>query len=141
MSISENKAVVQELDALGNGTGDLTRLDSLCTPDLVNHALAADRPQGLEGTRQFLTAARRDLHPGRWVESFVVAESDLVVQFGRRELHWPGGRFRGFDVPAGLCTRDVAFAYRLRDGRIAERWAIRDDLAMLQQLGARPGQV
>ena len=48
----------------------------------------------------------------------------------------PGGPFRGFDLAAGICTRDVAFAYRLRDARIAERWAIRDDLAMLQQLGA-----
>ena len=60
----------------------------------------------------------------------------MVVQFGRRELHWPGGPFRGFDLAAGICSRDVAFAYRLRDSRIAERWAIRDDLAMLQQLGA-----
>jgi hypothetical protein len=39
------------------------------------------------------------------------------------------------DLAAGICTRDVAFAYRLRDSRITERWAIRDDLAMLQQLG------
>lgn len=78
------------------------------------------------------------MNPGRWVESFVVAEADMVVQFGRRELHWPGGGLRGFDVPAGVCTRDVAFAYRLRDGRVAERWAIRDDLAMLRRLGALP---
>ena len=28
------------------------------------------------------------------------------------------------------------FAYRLVDARIAERWAIRDDLTMLRQLGA-----
>ena len=139
MSISGNKAVVAEFDALGNGTGDLARLDALCTLDLVNHALAADRPQGIEGTRQFLVGARRHAHPGRWLESIVVAEGDLVVQFGRRELHWPGGRFRGFDLPAGRCERDVAFGYRLREDRIAERWAIRDDLAMLHQLGALPG--
>jgi hypothetical protein len=30
----------------------------------------------------------------------------------------------------------TAFAYRLAAGRIAERWAVRDDLAMLLQLGA-----
>lgn len=60
----------------------------------------------------------------------------MVVQFGVREHAWPGGSFRGFDVPAGTDTRDSAFAYRLVEGRIAERWAIRDDLAMLQQLGA-----
>lgn len=136
MNLSENKAVVQELDDLGNGTGDVSRLDALCSPDLVNHALAPQMPPGIEGTRQFLTSAHRDRYPGRWVESFVVAEEDMVVQFGSRELHWRGGVFRGFDLREGVCTRDVAFAYRLRDGRIAERWAIRDDLAMIAQLSA-----
>jgi ketosteroid isomerase-like protein len=135
MSLIENKAVVEEIDELGNGSGDISRLDALCTPDLVNHALAPNMPAGLEGTRQFLMSARRDRYPGRWVESIVVAEDDMVVQFGPRELHWPGGRFRGFDLAEGVCTRDVAFAYRFRDGRVAERWAIRDDLAMLLQLG------
>jgi hypothetical protein len=33
------------------------------------------------------------------------------------------------------------FAYRLADGRITERWAIRDDLAMILQLGGmRPNR-
>ena len=139
MTLSENKAVVAELDALGNGSGDLAQLDALCAPDIVNHALAPGRPQGIEGTREFLVGARRHEHPGRrWIDSLVVAEGDLVVQFGRRELHWPGGSFRGFDIPAGPFTRDVAFAYRLRHAQVVERWAIRDDLAMIQQLGGVP---
>ena len=136
MDIVDNKAVVAQFDELGNSGGDLALLDTLCTPDMVNHALAAGRPQGLEGTREFLRNARRETHGGRWISSVVVAEGDMVVQFGVRELHWPGGSFMGFEVPAGTATRDVAFAYRLVDGRIAERWAIRDDLSMLRQLGA-----
>lgn len=134
--VERNKAVVARFDELGNAGGDLSVLDELCTPDMVNHALAPGRPQGLEGTREFLRNARRETHGGRWITSFVVAEGDLVVQFGSRELIWPGGSFMGFDVPAGTTTRAVAFAYRLVDGRIAERWAIRDDLSMLKQLGA-----
>lgn len=134
MSTDENKAVVREFDGLGNGVGDLGRLDVLCTPDLVNHALAPNMPPGLDGTRQFLQRARRDLNPARWIETFVVAEGDLVVQFGTRETHWPGGAFRGYDLREGSVTREVAFAYRFRDGRICERWAIRDDLAMIHQL-------
>jgi ketosteroid isomerase-like protein len=142
MDISHNKAVVERLDQLGNMGGDLAALDELCSPDIVNHALAPGRRTGLDGTRDFLASANRAAHEARWRESFVVAENDLVVQFGTREHTWPGGQFRGFDVPAGPYTRDTAFAYRLHEGLIVERWAIRDDLAMLLQLGAlgRPDQ-
>ena len=98
MDTSYNKTVVAQLDELGNGGGDLAILDALCTPDLVNHALAPGRPQGLEGTREFLRTAQRDRHGGRWLDSFVVAEGDMVVQFGSRELTWPGG-------DAGRCIR------------------------------------
>lgn len=136
MNTARNKAVVARFDELGNSGGDLAILDTLCTPDMVNHALAPGRPQGLEGTREFLRRARRDTHGGRWINSLVVAEDDMVVQFGTRELTWPGGSFLGFETPPGTATRDVAFAYRLVDGRIAERWAVRDDLSMLVQLGA-----
>jgi hypothetical protein len=31
----------------------------------------------------------------------VVGEHDLVVQFGVRQGTWPGGFFRGFDIPGG----------------------------------------
>ena len=82
--------------------------------------------------------AQRSTYPARWVESHIVADGDYVVQFGVREQVWPGGRFRGYDFPAGTFRRDTAFAYRLENGRVAERWAIRDDLAMIQQLGGRP---
>jgi predicted ester cyclase len=136
MDIAHNKAVVARFDELGNSGGDLAILDTLCTPDMINHALAPGRPQGLEGTREFLRRARRDTHGARWIISSVVAEGDMVVQFGTRELSWPGGSFLGFDAPPGTATRAVAFAYRLVDGRIAERWAIRDDLSTLLQLGA-----
>jgi predicted ester cyclase len=136
MDTSHNKTVVAQFDELGNSGGDLAILDTLCTPDLANHALAPGRPQGLEGTREFLRMAQRERRGGRWLYSFVVAEDDMVVQFGSRALTWPGGLFLGFETPAGTATRDVAFAYRLVDGRVAERWAIRDDLSMLLQLGA-----
>jgi predicted ester cyclase len=136
MDIAQHKAVVAQFDELGNSGGDLSILETLCTADMINHALAAGRPQGLEGTREFLRSAGRSSHPGRWVRSIVVAEADMVVQFGSRELHWPGGPFMGFDAAPGVATRDTAFAYRFADGRIAERWAIRDDLSMLRQLGA-----
>src|SRR5688500_4882563 len=57
MNEERNKAVVARFDELGNGTGDLDTLDELCTPDMVNHALAASAAPGLEGSRNFLRKA------------------------------------------------------------------------------------
>jgi predicted ester cyclase len=136
MTVADNRAVIERFDAL-LGSQDLGQLDELCTPDLVNHALAPGRPAGLAGTREFLaTQGRRGWRSDRWQQLVVVAEGDYVVQYGIREGHWPGGSFRGAQIPAGDYAREVAFMYRLHQGRIAERWAVRDDLGMMQQLGA-----
>jgi hypothetical protein len=104
MDTAQNKVVVEEFDQLGMRGGDLARLDALCTPDMVNHALAPGRSPGLEGSREFLRSARRDVHGARWVEYFIVAENDMVVQFGLREHDWPGGQFRGFNAPEGTTS-------------------------------------
>lgn len=129
-----NKRVVASFDAVLN-TAELDRLDELCTPDMVNHSLAATRSAGLAGTREYLSTGGRSWQTDRWQESAVVAEGDLVVQFGVRHGTWPGGPFRGFEMPAGEYTREMAVMYRLVGGRIVERWAVRDDLGTLLQLG------
>jgi predicted ester cyclase len=135
MDSQANKAIVERFDAILNNR-DLAQLDELCGPGMVNHALAPGRPAGLEGTRQWLQTEGRNFQSRTWKELFVVAEDDLVVQFGVGEHDWPGGRFRGFDVPAGRCERGAAFMYRIAGGRIVERWAVNDLLTMLLQLGA-----
>jgi ketosteroid isomerase-like protein len=135
MSTDINRRAVERFDAMLN-TGDLSELDELCSPDMVNHALAPTRPKGREGTRQWLSTEGKKFLSFRWEELTVVAEGDFVVQVGVRGGTWPGGRFRGFDVPAGPYVRDTAFMYRLADGRIVERWAVNDHLGMLLQLGA-----
>jgi hypothetical protein len=131
----ENRRVVARFDAILN-TGDVSELDEICTPDMVNHSLGPRRPPGLAGTREYLTSAGRNFRSETWRDSIVVAEHDLVVQFGVRTGHWPGGPFFGFDAPAGPYTREVAFMYRLAQGCISERWAVRDDLGFLKRLGA-----
>jgi predicted ester cyclase len=136
MSTERHKEVLARFDAL-LGADDLTELDQLCTPDMVNHALAPDRPRGLAGTREFLESdGVRKFRDHRWDELVVVAEGDYVVQFGKRGGYWPGGSFLGVEAPAGEYSRDFMAAYRFEGDRIAERWAIRDDLGMLRQLGA-----
>jgi predicted ester cyclase len=131
-----NKQVVDEFDRILN-TRDLKRLDEFCTPDMVNHALAPGRPPGLAGTKEFLESeAGRSFQGDTWESLETIAEGDFVVQHGVRGGHWPGGPFLGFATQPGDYRREVVFMYRLRDGRICDRWAVRDDLTMLRQLRA-----
>src|SRR5215207_6749722 len=125
MSTRRHKEILERFDAL-LGSDDLAELDELCAPDMINHALASDRPQGLAGTREFLeTMARRSFTDQTWQELTVVAEGPYVVQFGKRGGEWLGGEFMGAEAPAGPYSRDFMAAYRFANGRIAERWAIR----------------
>jgi predicted ester cyclase len=138
MGIEENKQVLERFDAL-LGSTDLSTLDELCTPDMVNHALAPGRPAGLAGTREFLeTMGRTQMTHEGWRDLVVVAQGDYVVQYGTRHGQWHGGRFMGVEVEPGPYDRGFAAMYRFEDGRIAERWAVRDDLTMLRQLGGLP---
>jgi predicted ester cyclase len=140
MGIRENKATVERFDRL-TGACELGALDDICTPDMVNHALASHRPPGLAGTKQFLAESESDAGKAAWRRSLMfdqrlvtVAEGEYVTQLGTRAGRWPGGRFRGIEIPGGHYEYGVAFMYRFRDGRIAERWAVRDDLGMILQL-------
>ena len=146
METDHNKQTVARFDRL-TATCQPDALDDICTPAMTNHALASHRQAGLEGTKQFLRECRDDPGKAAWMsammgqqEAVTIADGDYVIQFGKRTGTWPGGSFRGYDIPAGAYTYDVAFMYRFERGRIAERWAVRDDLAMIQQLGGQPAR-
>lgn len=126
-------------------TGDVEALDAVCHPDMLTHSFAPTMPQGIEGMRRFVQGRKALGSSGSWEQVVVVTDGEYVVQYGTRSFDWPGGPFRGFDVPAGHFQRDSAFMFRVQDGHITDRWAIRDDLMMLTQLGvvspARPEEV
>ncbi len=144
MTTKDPRDVVAEFDRAG-AEGDVQALDAVCHPDMVTHSFGPSMPQGIEGVRRFVARRTSSGAGGRWRHVVTVAQGEYVTQFGVRVQDWPGGPFRGFDVPGGTITRDSAFMFRVQDGLITDRWAIRDDLAMMVQLGAieapRPEQV
>jgi predicted ester cyclase len=135
MTIAENLAIVERFDNLITAA-DIDELEELCTPDMRNHALAPDRPQGLAGTHEFLTRSAMQFGDTGWSKRQVIADDEFVVHHGKRGGTWRGGSLFGFDLHPGSYSRDVVFLYRLQNGRITDRWAVRDDLTMLRQLGA-----
>ena len=80
----------------------------------------------------------RTMHGQR--DLVTITEGDYLIQFGKITATWAGGHFRGHEIPGGGYECDVAFMYRFQEGRIAECWAIRDDLAMIEQLNGTLSQ-
>ncbi|GAB2863262.1 ester cyclase [Lentzea nigeriaca] len=137
MTPADNRAVVRRFldEVVAEGRFEL--LTELCAPDVVNHAAAPERRHGVENIKAVLGFSLGAQPDQRWVERHFIADGDLVVVYGRRVGTWQAPGFRGVPTPeSGEVSVELAHMFRLRDAKIVEHWAVRDDLGMLQQLGA-----
>jgi len=142
-------AAAASLHAMGSGT--LADFQALYTADAINRE-AKDEPPDTRGagpdamyaTARWLRTAFSDL---TWTVHDVARDGDLIVlhatMSGRQT-----GPFVAYrpdaEVAAVFPPRGRTFAvtqthwFRMSDGKVAEHWANRDDLAMGQQLGWNP---
>ena len=135
MTSNENKAVVQEFyDQWTAGEIDLERL---VADDVTNHQ--PDRPLevGLDSFRRAVEGVMGAVPDSHWTTVRLIAEGDFVVCHNSWSGTYGGRVFRGVPTPEGKSfSVEHIHIYRLEDGRIAEHWVVRDDLAMMLQLGA-----
>jgi steroid delta-isomerase-like uncharacterized protein len=137
-TMQQNKDTVTAFIGAVFSKGDLGAVDDYLGEDFVNHDPPLGVPAGREGMRA-VAAMFRSAFPDWHSElGFLVAEGDLVV-----ELFTASGTQRGelFGVPAS--GREVSLPginiWRLRQGRIVERWGRLDELSLLRQLGLATG--
>jgi steroid delta-isomerase-like uncharacterized protein len=133
-TIDQNKKTVTAfIDALFT-KGDLGAIDEYLAEGFVNHDPPFGVPADREGMREagaMFRAAFPDWHSEIGI---LVGEGDLVV-----EHFTASGTQQGeiLGVPASDRTVDLPGIniWRVRDGRITERWGRLDDLGLLRQLG------
>ena len=138
MTAEENKAVVQQFyDEWNAGAIDF---DRLVHRDVTNHQPDRDPDTGLEKFRRAIEGVMSAVPDSTWTTLRLVAEGDLVVCQNRWSGTYGAPVFRGVPTPSGQqFSVEHIHIYRITDGRIAELWVVRDDLAMMQQLGAVTG--
>jgi steroid delta-isomerase-like uncharacterized protein len=136
MSLEQNKDIVRRF-IRAIVAGDLSVIDELCSPECVNHSAVPEARIGTAGLKRVITGSRAAMPDQRWVNEMVIAEGDLVVIHGIREATWQAESFRGVTTPKGKAIAvELVHIFRIRDGKIVEHWAVRDDLGMMKQLGA-----
>jgi steroid delta-isomerase-like uncharacterized protein len=133
----QNKATVRDfIDGLFT-KGDLGAVDTYLAEDFINHdppfGVSTDR-EGMRAAAAMMRAACPDWHSDLHL---LVAEDDLVV-----ERFTASGTQRGEVMGVAPTGRTVSLPginiFRVRDGRIVERWGRLDELGLLRQLGMMP---
>jgi predicted ester cyclase len=129
-----NKELIRRYTRAVFDEGDVAAVDRYLAPDFYNHVT------GRTGTDDFRKLATQvGGRPGSEnIIDLLVADGDYVVALMTitRTLDQELRAF-GLTLPATGQSYTVQHVhiYRISDGQIREHWAVRDDLAMLRQLG------
>ena len=136
MSTEDNKAVaMRTVDAINSG--DMSRFESLLAPDVIEHAAPPGMPPTRETTIQFISMLRNAFPDLKYTIEDVVAEGDLVAQRGTGTGTMKGDML-GMPATGKRATWSEIHILRVKDGKIAEHWALTDQVGMMQQLGLMP---
>ena len=119
-------------------TDDVSLADDVFTGGVVFHnAVAGGDLQGVEAVKEFIAAYRTAFPDARSTVEDQVADGDTVATRWRARgtHHGPLG-----ELPATgrEFVMDGITIERIEGGRIAEVWVARDELGLMQQLGAIP---
>ncbi len=134
MSAEENKAVIRRLFEEVYNDHNMDVLDELVAEDVVNHSAVAEHQRGIEGFKHVMEWGSALSPDARYELLDIIAEGDMVACRVR-----VGGTMQGelFGVaPTGKrFSAEHVHWHRVADGKLVERWAVRDDLGTLIQLG------
>jgi predicted SnoaL-like aldol condensation-catalyzing enzyme len=135
---ARNKAVVERYFREVLDQKKLDVMPELMAPDAVLHRPGLD-VTGLPAAMQRLRAVLQDFAEFSTELSGLMAEGDLVsVRVRHRTRVRPHAfRSRAGEVNTGEQPLEwtAIVQFRLKDGKIAEEWVMRDELGMLLQLG------
>ncbi|MFF1506876.1 ester cyclase [Streptomyces sp. NPDC058326] len=130
------KNVVHRLFMEGLNGGDLSVADELMTPDFVNHGSMDDSLTGPEAFKTTIRRQRGAFSDIRYEILDTLSEGDRVaIRWVMHGVHT--GEFLGVAPTHRKVEHHAMIFFRFEDGKLAERWGIVDNFALLRVLGAR----
>jgi steroid delta-isomerase-like uncharacterized protein len=121
-------------------SGDLDGFLELFAQDYVEHEAVGDLPPTREGTKQLFMMMRTGFPDMNWEPEDIIADREKAVA----RVRFTGtndGEFMGMPATGKSVSVQVIDIVRFGDDGLArEHWGIFDQMSMLAQLGAVPGQ-
>jgi steroid delta-isomerase-like uncharacterized protein len=136
VSTDENKAIVRRFYAEVWDTGNMDVASEIFADDYVRHDLRpSSAAPGPEGQRRIAADFRRAFPDLTMTLDLIVAEGDLVAArwttVGTHTGPWAGIAPTGTPV-----TFSGVNIFRIEGGKVVELWNHRDDLGLMEQVGA-----
>jgi len=136
MSAEQNKAIAHVFFTKAWGEKDLSLAEQTFAPDVIDHF---DKAQGLDVVRQLIVNFHNAFPDLKFTLEDEIAEGDKVVhRWAMEGTH--KGPLMGIPATGKYAAWTGITIVRFVDGKIVERWANVDILAVLQQLGVIPSQ-
>jgi steroid delta-isomerase-like uncharacterized protein len=139
VSAEANKDVVRRLIEEVWNDHDLTNIDEVVAGDHFEHMAVPEHRHGIKSARHVMSWLFAVFPNHRFDIEDAVADGDRVAVRGTC-----GGTHEGelWGIPPTgkrFAVQQVHW-FRVADGKVAEHWAVRDDLGMMRQLGVVPTQ-
>ncbi len=142
MSAQErNKDVIRRLIEEVYNEDNLKVVEQLIAPDIFDHAAVPEHQHGIDGFKHVMEWVRTFSSDVHYDIDDMIAEADKVaVRMTQSGTHT--GSVKGLPPTGKRFSVDYVHWFRLEDGKVAEMWAVRDDLSRLEQLGliTAPGE-
>ncbi|MCA1707866.1 MAG: ester cyclase [Actinobacteria bacterium] len=134
MSAEENEAVVRQYIEEVWNRHNIDAVDELVSPDYLNHAADAEHQRGIAGVKYILNWLFSVFPDHRFDIEDAVADGDTVAVRGTCSGTHEGELWGIPPTGEHFAVQQVHW-FRVADGKVAEHWAVRDDLGMMRQLG------
>jgi steroid delta-isomerase-like uncharacterized protein len=136
VAAAENKALIRRFYEEVWNSGNLDVCDEVFADDYVRHDLRASQAApGPEGQKQIAGAFRAAFPDLRFTVKALIAEDDYVVgQWTATGTHH--GRWAAVEPTGREASLTGVNVFRFENRKVAEIWNYRDDLGLLEQLGA-----
>jgi steroid delta-isomerase-like uncharacterized protein len=117
--------------------GNLDFIDKNFSSDFVGHGTLPGQPTNRDGVKQVISVVRNaipDLHIT--IEDILAEDDKVASRWVTKGTH--KGDLMGAKPTGNKISVSEIAVFRVKDGKVAEGWANRDDLGFLQQIGLIP---
>jgi predicted ester cyclase len=114
--------------------GDQKAMSELLAKDFVNHS--PPLPEAREGFIAAGVENHAQFPTGKYTIQNLIAAGDMVSVYGHFDGAHTGKPFEGIPATGAKASFDFSLLFKMKDGKIAERWATADDvMGLLVPLG------